>query len=229
MNSNEAVPPPYNEKHRAETANTLEEKSRLGVDERKLGSSTFGPSAGLSTSTTRRLKFDYDGYRARHGTITDAHTSRVLYTSEHRYRKPTFALNAPDGRSIATASSHTFTNKFDAEVAGHSFELTPRNKLGMTVTYTSPSFSQQLTWERGSCWTSGMKYTLLDQHAVPIACFLGGKGTKSMPWGSFGDLELAEERDLTEAQIDEVVATGLMLAYRAAMNHNAGVTAAVAS
>lgn len=127
------------------------------------------------------------------------------------------------------SAQHLITNKFDMDVAGNQFEITPRRKLGQTATYESASFGQTLTWQRGSCWSSGMQYTLLDQQGAPIARFLGGSGTKSMPYGTFGDLEFAEGRIQTEAQRDEVVATGLALAYRAAMNHNGGMSAAVAS
>lgn len=184
--------------------------------------STLAPTPGA-----QRYNIKYNDWRARHGSVIDLSTGLKVYEVEHRYRKPTFSLNSPEGRTIGTANSSTFSIRMEMSVNGHDFELTPRHKISSDVSFVSPAFGgQTLTWEHGRSWTH-VEYVLLDVNAVPIAKFRGGSCWKCLPWGNFGDFEIFRGVELTEAQRDEVLATGTTLAYRAAVNRSATTSTAV--
>lgn len=177
-----------------------------------------------------RLEIKYKDVLARHGQISDPITGELLYTTHHTYRSPTFTLfDASETTTLITATSHTWTMKFDVEVpaTGAAFELTPRKKLGRDITYASPAFGgQTMTWDYQHTWNR-IEYVLLDGEAMPVARFKGGSCWKCVPWGTFGEFEFVEGKVEGEEQRREVVATGLALAYKAYMNKNSGATAAV--
>lgn len=190
-------------------------------------SSQIQPPPSYSSSISPTLTIRYNDWRARHGKIIDAATGSTLYTSEHRYRSPTFALNKPSGESIATATSSKWTMRFDINVAGRDFELTPRHKLGCDIEFISQAYGgQKLTWKSTKYWNR-LEYVLLDENSLAIARFLGGSAWKCMPWGEFGGFEFMEGRVETEEQRDEVVGTGLCLAYKAVVNRNASLNTVV--
>lgn len=182
-------------------------------------------TAELNISTRYAIK--YKDWLARHGQILDASTGAQLYALEHRYRKPTFALNTPTGQPIATACSSKWSMRMEMAIAstGQEFELTPNHKFGCDCTYFSPTFGQTLTWDHRSKWTGGVEYILLDAQAQPIARCQGGSVWKCMSWGTFGTVEFVEGRVEGEAQRDEVMATGLTLLYKAVVNQQAAIAA----
>lgn len=106
------------------------------------------------------------------------------------------------------------------DVHGQHFALTPRHKLGSSCTYLSRAFpGQTLLWEH-KCDGGYLTYTLLDEGGMQIARFRGpGQLGLSMK-GSFGEFEFVEGRVGVEGQRDEVVATGLTLAYKAVINRS---------
>ena len=181
------------------------------------------------SSSREKLQISYGDLLGRHGKIVDATTKQLVYTSEHRYRKPTFALNSPTGdREIATASSGTLTMKFDVNIAGNNFELTPRRKLGSSVTYPSPAYNgQTLAWDRHGSWSGRITYTCTDGRGLPIARIQSGSAWKCVSWGKFGEIEFMDGKIENEAQRDEIVATGLCLLYRSYMNSQSGANAVV--
>lgn len=191
--------------------------------------STAPPPYQSASSSSPSLTIKYRDWRSRHGVLIDTTTGATLYTSEHRYRKPTFTLANAQGTPVANAASSAWTMKFDFHLTGvGAFELTPRHKLGCDVTYPSPAYGQTLTWKSTKYWNR-LEYVLLDEGALPIARFLGGSAWKCMPWGEFGGFEFVEGRVETEAARDEVVATGLCVAYKAVVSRQASTSAVVVS
>lgn len=95
-----APPPPYDF---VDEKPTLEKPSAQRSPFLSDVTATWGEQS--ATRPIRRLQFDYRDCSARHGTIRDAATGQIIYTCEHRYRKPTLAINSPEGRSVAKGSS----------------------------------------------------------------------------------------------------------------------------
>lgn len=223
-NWNMQQPPAYDDQHLYAQDSDYKKKSQFtSFEDNASTASTLAPSGG------QKWNVRYQDWMARHGQITDVHTGVKIYEVEHRYRKPTFSLNNIQGQPIGTANSSKFTMRMEMSISGRDFELTPRHKISSDVSYVSPAFGgQTLTWEHGRSWTH-VEYVLLDANAVPIAKFRGGSCWKCLPWGNFGDFEVFHGRTLTDAQRDEVIATGTTLAYRAAVNRSATSAAAISS
>ena len=177
-----------------------------------------------------KLEIRYGDKRGRDGQILSAATSTPIYNISHRYRKPTFTLkSAVDDHIIATACSSMWTMKMAMDVAGQRFDLTPKTKFGGNCTYASPAFSgQTLSWVSGSDGRY-MTYVCLDEGERQIARFRGPKTVGCSMEGSFGEFELVSDGmgELSEAQRDELVATGLTLAYKAVMNKTAASASVV--
>lgn len=190
-------------------------------------STSSSDPATTTSSNILRIHFQ-DWWRNRHGELLDSNTSKVIYTSEHRWSNPTFALCRPAeqqeadgdsiGNTIATGTRGFCARTYTFAVAGNEVKLAPRRKLfGGNVMYPSPAYGgRQLSWESEGRWMS-IRYVCMDENGDTIAKLkLGGN---KLGWGRLrGEMEFVEDKVQTETQREELAAGGLCLAYRAVMS-----------
>lgn len=192
-------------------------------------------TSSSEAASSNTLIIHFKDWRSRHGELLDSATLTPIYTSEHRWGNPTFALHGPDEEnhdtSLATGTRGTLSNKYALSIEGHDLELASRKKWAFgcgDVPYSSPAFGgRMLTWTSHSKWRR-IELVCEDDQGQAIAKVGIGSGT--MGWGRLrGQIEFVEGKVETEAQRDEVVATGLCLAYRRIMQRKAAAGAGASS
>lgn len=182
-----------------------------------------------TTDRSSTLAIHFTDWRSRHGEILDSTTGTPAYTSEHRYGNPTFTLSGADQSTpLATADRPWFSKKSRLSIAGRELELDPQYKWGGAggdVTYDSPAYGERtLKWEPQKQFR-GVRLVCTDDQGQAVAQV--GLESGKMGWGRLrGEVEFVEGMVETEAQRDELVATGLCLAYRMVMRKKAATGAA---
>lgn len=187
-------------------------------------------TSSSEAATSNTLIIHFKDWRSRHGELLDSATSTTIYTSEHRWGNPTFALHGSGGEEhhetpIATGTRGTLSNKYALSISEQDIELASRKKWACgcgDVPYSSPAFGDRtLTWTSQSKWRRA-ELVCEDDQGKAIAKVSVGAGI--MMWGRVrGEIEFAEGAVETDAQRDEIVATGLCLAYRKMMQRKIAV------
>lgn len=176
----------------------------------------YPPQSYHTQAPSRTLQVDFTDWKGRHIHVSEAGPEApVLYTVDIHMRKPNMVFKTGEtGSTFATIDFPTFSSKIKAHIHGH--EITLHVKMGLRsgfkagITYESPALqSACLTWRSKSCFKI-FDFECLDEKSVPLAQF-----TPHNSWSvkKLGRLELFGTRASSGVGMDEVVVTGLALAY----------------
>ncbi|PWY95417.1 hypothetical protein BO94DRAFT_226842 [Aspergillus sclerotioniger CBS 115572] len=157
--------------------------------------------------TTRSLNVDFTSWTGKHLEVTEGDT--LVYSADLNLRKPHMVFQATgSARLPATVSFHAFTRAIDIDINGRQIPFKPRGTFEYEVPFDSPTVGSVFTW-RNPHSMKPWDLECRDEQGTVVARFI-----PSTSWSrtKAGRLELDGLLG-SGPIIDEVVVTGLALAY----------------
>ncbi|PYH43744.1 uncharacterized protein BP01DRAFT_358187 [Aspergillus saccharolyticus JOP 1030-1] len=163
-------------------------------------------------SPTRSLNVDFTSWTNKHLAVTEGPSgaATLVYAADLNCRKPHMIFQATgSARLPATVNFHAFSRSIDVTVNGHQIAFKPHGLFKYEAAFESPALGGPvLTWSNPK-YMNPAYLECRDAHGVVLARFIPHRGwtmTKA------GCLEI-DPQVPSGPVTDEVVVTGLALAY----------------
>ncbi|KAK5096133.1 hypothetical protein LTS08_007739 [Lithohypha guttulata] len=196
---------------------------------------TFG-----ETTQTLHVKFKDWKLSTAHLYPTDASgtssTPEPLYIVESHLRKPNLRMftNVDNGSAVLSSDRapfanvifHSFSSTTDIDLNGTNIGLKAKSRWkGNEWLFDSISFAKTLAWKTQISWTK-QSWVCMDERALPLARVT----VNGFAWKDIGKFEILNPESLTQAMVEELIVTGMTMAFWTIMtNRNASTASSSAA
>ncbi|KKK12660.1 hypothetical protein AOCH_001350 [Aspergillus ochraceoroseus] len=172
----------------------------------------MNPAAQHTLAEPRLLAVDFTSWTGRHLRVTEGDSNGALvYLADLKLRKPHMIFQAEGtARLPATVTFHSFSRTIDVNINGQDIPVRQKGTFKYEIAFESPALGGTvLTWKNPR-YLKPFDLECYDENGVVFAKFV-----PSSSWSckKAGRIELYQACSTRSGLTDEVVVTGLALAY----------------